>query len=325
MKQEKVGNGVIFDYRRELLLLHDYYMCKKRAKELLLKIPAIASYAAHLLLDSCNDGLPYDILIFRDLTPAKRKIMRIATSSLKNIANRGKDGALTKLDYKIGFLKLLSEKMPPNKQTPGVKNNLDRCYQIMRQINDNRLAWIKKFALQKKQMWYRADIDELLSAGFVALSEAIDHFVPQKYTSFTKYAEKWIKIRINQYIRSTYFLKTPIRRPQKLSKPDNLKSMFWLTSEDGENIEIEDPRAQPSEKVVAEQELAMLKCKAINNALKKLPQRHAKVVMLYFGLRGQRKRIIEIAKMQNVSAQCISDMIISALRKMKRYIPDYLA
>ena len=150
-------------------------------------------------------------------------------------------------------------------------------------------------------------IEDLISIGTIGLIKAVNTFVPSKGIKLATYASRCIENEILMFIRKTQPQKNEVSIDEPLNVDwdgnELLLSDVLGTENDCVNRDIE----QDAEKAV------------LNEAVERLGEREHKIMVLRFGLFGEKEHTQkEVADMIGISQSYISRLEKKIIRKLKK-------
>ena len=209
-------------------------------------------------------------------------------------------------------------------------------------------------------------LEDLISEGNIGLIKAIERFDPDKGYHFISYAVWWIRQAMQSAIREkSRMIRIPRHIMKKLEQLEDVRK--HLEKEKGGEpgldamaeklgiteqqladllnmrrgiVSLEDPAFKDSQAELTEQ-IADTETRApeettidnslmamIKKALKRLPEREAKIIELRYGLNGNRRHSLqEIADIYNITKERVRQIEIKAVRKLRHsrsyYFRDY--
>lgn len=207
---------------------------------------------------------------------------------------------------------IISEKLPE----PLEKKELYRLLKLLKDGNDTVKNQIIEhnlklvlYVVNTRFSNLNYEKEDIVSIGVIGLIKAINSYDIDRDTEFSTYATKCISTEILIFLREQ---KKQINTVS-LSKP------MWVSEEN--DITFEDIVSQNDElsERINNMELQEILFRSIN----KLPERHIKIISLYFGFYdGKRYTQKEIAGALNVTHQFISLVIQNSIKKIRKDLID---
>ena len=223
-----------------------------------------------------------------------------------------------KLVMKTIFLKILSKNLfyingPDNLPPPLTKHEEEKAFELLEKgehevknmLIEHNLRLVVYIA--KKFESTGIGIEDLVSIGTIGLIKAVNTFEPCKGIKLATYASRCIENEILMFIRKTQPQKNEVSIDEPLNVDWDGNELLLSDVLGTENDVVNKGIEQDAERAV------------LNDAVDRLCERENKIMVLRFGLKGEKEHTQkEVADMIGISQSYISRLEKKIISKLKR-------